>query len=125
LCRIKVWVLTGDKTETAVNIGFGCKLLTNDMQLVNISGDDNKKIKSQINALAQQFANVSADYFMQYGLIIEGSALSYCLSDELVSQTLSICMKCGVVICCRVTPIQKFAVNFSLFFFILGLMLWV
>ena len=24
---IKVWVLTGDKTETAINIGFSCKLL--------------------------------------------------------------------------------------------------
>lgn len=24
---IKVWVLTGDKTETAINIGFSCQLL--------------------------------------------------------------------------------------------------
>ena len=24
---IKVWVLTGDKIETAINIGFSCKLL--------------------------------------------------------------------------------------------------
>lgn len=26
--NIKVWVLTGDKTDTAKNIGFSCKLLT-------------------------------------------------------------------------------------------------
>lgn len=25
---INVWVLTGDKIETAINIGFACKLLT-------------------------------------------------------------------------------------------------
>ena len=25
--RIKIWVLTGDKIETAINIGFSCKLL--------------------------------------------------------------------------------------------------
>jgi P-type E1-E2 ATPase len=25
---IKVWVLTGDKIETAINIGFSCQLLT-------------------------------------------------------------------------------------------------
>ena len=25
---IKIWVLTGDKIETAINIGFSCKLLT-------------------------------------------------------------------------------------------------
>ena len=24
---IKVWVLTGDKRETAINVGFSCKLL--------------------------------------------------------------------------------------------------
>uniref|UniRef100_UPI003AAAC7FA phospholipid-transporting ATPase IC-like n=1 Tax=Centroberyx gerrardi TaxID=166262 RepID=UPI003AAAC7FA len=30
---IKIWVLTGDKKETAENIGFSCELLTDDMQL--------------------------------------------------------------------------------------------
>ena len=25
---IKIWVLTGDKQETAVNIGFACNLIT-------------------------------------------------------------------------------------------------
>jgi P-type E1-E2 ATPase len=29
---IKVWVLTGDKIETAVNIGFSTALLDNDME---------------------------------------------------------------------------------------------
>lgn len=24
---VKVWVLTGDKVETAINIGYSCKLL--------------------------------------------------------------------------------------------------
>jgi len=28
---IKIWVLTGDKLETAINIGFSCKLLTEDL----------------------------------------------------------------------------------------------
>lgn len=27
---IKVWVLTGDKVDTAKNIGFSCKLLVHD-----------------------------------------------------------------------------------------------
>ncbi len=31
---IKVWVLTGDKIETAVNIGYSCKLLTEDTMLI-------------------------------------------------------------------------------------------
>ncbi|XP_029469990.1 phospholipid-transporting ATPase IK [Rhinatrema bivittatum] len=33
--NIKVWMLTGDKQETAVNIGFSCKLLTDDMAILN------------------------------------------------------------------------------------------
>ncbi|KAJ3304337.1 hypothetical protein HDU76_005222 [Blyttiomyces sp. JEL0837] len=31
---IKVWVLTGDRQETAINIGFSCKLLTEEMSLI-------------------------------------------------------------------------------------------
>jgi P-type E1-E2 ATPase len=30
---IQVWVLTGDKIETAINIGYSCELLTNDMNM--------------------------------------------------------------------------------------------
>ena len=28
---IKVWVLTGDKVETAINIGYSCRLLNDEM----------------------------------------------------------------------------------------------
>lgn len=39
---IKLWVLTGDKVETAINIGFSCNLLNNDMELlvVKTAGED-------------------------------------------------------------------------------------
>jgi hypothetical protein len=33
---IKTWVLTGDKVETAINIGFSCRLLTDDMDLIHV-----------------------------------------------------------------------------------------
>ncbi|XP_061676915.1 phospholipid-transporting ATPase ID [Syngnathoides biaculeatus] len=36
LANIKTWVLTGDKQETAVNIGYSCKMLTDDMTEVFI-----------------------------------------------------------------------------------------
>lgn len=43
---IKLWVLTGDKVETAINIGFSCNLLQNTMQLLVIktAGEDIEKI---------------------------------------------------------------------------------
>ena len=34
---IKVWVLTGDKQETAINIGYSCKLLKASMKIFKIN----------------------------------------------------------------------------------------
>jgi len=34
--NIKLWVLTGDKQETAINIGYSCNMLTEDMKNVFI-----------------------------------------------------------------------------------------
>jgi len=41
---IQIWVLTGDKVETAINIGFSCELLTNDMNMFLIQELKPKKI---------------------------------------------------------------------------------
>lgn len=35
---MKVWILTGDKQETAINIGFSSRQLTNKMTLLIING---------------------------------------------------------------------------------------
>lgn len=37
---IKVWVLTGDKVETAINIGYSCQLLNPEMKLIIIEERD-------------------------------------------------------------------------------------
>jgi phospholipid-translocating ATPase len=42
---VKVWVLTGDKIETAINIGYSCELLVNDMELFQIDQDRSKDIR--------------------------------------------------------------------------------
>uniref|UniRef100_A0A8C5HBA8 Phospholipid-transporting ATPase n=1 Tax=Gouania willdenowi TaxID=441366 RepID=A0A8C5HBA8_GOUWI len=41
---IKIWVLTGDKKETAENIGFSCSLLTDDMD-IHYGEDVNEKLR--------------------------------------------------------------------------------
>jgi magnesium-transporting ATPase (P-type) len=46
---VKVWVLTGDKIETAINIGFSCKLLDTEMDQFLIDGETSKDIESQID----------------------------------------------------------------------------
>jgi magnesium-transporting ATPase (P-type) len=44
IAGIQIWVLTGDKIETAINIGFSCQLLTNDMNMFLIKELKPKKI---------------------------------------------------------------------------------
>ena len=46
---IKVWVLTGDKVETAMNIGFSCRLLNNEMNTFILEQVKPKKIKIELN----------------------------------------------------------------------------
>ncbi|KAL8151902.1 hypothetical protein V2J09_021710 [Rumex salicifolius] len=36
---IKIWVLTGDKMETAINIAYACNLINNDMRQFIISSE--------------------------------------------------------------------------------------
>ncbi|KAH9736981.1 phospholipid-transporting ATPase [Citrus sinensis] len=42
---IKVWVLTGDKQDTAISIALSCKLLTPDMQQIIINGNSEEECK--------------------------------------------------------------------------------
>ena len=44
LAGIKVWVLTGDRQETAINIGMSCRLITESMNLVRNSFPGNSGI---------------------------------------------------------------------------------
>ena len=45
---IKVWVLTGDKVQTAVNIGYSCGLLNNDMEQYVVDTGDYVEIKNKL-----------------------------------------------------------------------------
>jgi phospholipid-transporting ATPase len=44
--NIKVWVLTGDRQETAINIGYSCKLLTEEMDLIVCDEEDHMSTKA-------------------------------------------------------------------------------
>jgi magnesium-transporting ATPase (P-type) len=54
---IKVWVLTGDKVETAINIGFSSKLLKRATTLIRIteSGSTAAEIEEQLQGLCETF----------------------------------------------------------------------
>lgn len=40
---IKIWMLTGDKLETAENIGYSCKLLNKNMEIIKCSNLEDVK----------------------------------------------------------------------------------
>lgn len=46
---IKIWVLTGDKQETAIEIGKSCKLIQEDMDLLILTSSHQEDFQSKLN----------------------------------------------------------------------------
>ncbi|VDO16710.1 unnamed protein product, partial [Brugia timori] len=47
--NIKIWILTGDKQETAINIGYSCNLLTENLREVFvIDGETEREVEVQL-----------------------------------------------------------------------------
>lgn len=100
---IKVWVLTGDKIETAVNIGFSCGLLTEDMIRIPIQSFKTHEIKQEI------LKGIEAIELRdnKFGLIISGESLTKINKPSILADFLKLASKCEVVLACRVSPQQK------------------
>ncbi|CAL1399731.1 unnamed protein product [Linum trigynum] len=115
---LKIWVLTGDKMETAINIGFACSLLRQGMKQIvissmnsdNLAQDSNQAVKDNIlNQLtnASQSIKLEKDPHAAFALIIDGKTLTYALEDDMKHVFLALAVDCASVICCRVSPKQK------------------
>lgn len=106
---IKVWVLTGDKIETARTIGFSCNLLNKDMTIKEIILKDAALITSQITELALEIKkDQNLGLNNQYALVVSGDALIPIMEDEALSKHFNeVAQKCAAVLCCRVSPKQK------------------
>jgi phospholipid-transporting ATPase len=59
---IKVWVLTGDKQETAVSIGLSCRLLTQSMETIIINGSSEFECKRLLADAKAKYGIKSADF---------------------------------------------------------------
>ena len=77
---IKVWVLTGDKVETAINIGYSCKLLNNEMNQFIINGDTPRAIFEQIKEARKDQA--VTQFVQDAAVIVTGDALLKISADE-------------------------------------------
>ena len=98
--HINVWIITGDKRETAINIGYACSLLSGDMKLVVLDdNDENKLIEIIESSLNNNESNLA--------LIASGAALEILLNEKNQELFYQLSLKCQSVICCRVSPSQK------------------
>lgn len=95
---INFWLLTGDKQETAINVGFSCKLLSRSMPLILINEETFDATRKVI------LETVSTP---ESALVIDGRSLEYALSPDLKLDFMRIALQCKSVICCRVSPFQK------------------
>ncbi|CAK9313339.1 unnamed protein product [Citrullus colocynthis] len=117
---IKVWVLTGDKQETAISIGYSSKLLTNKMTQIIINSNSAESCKRKLEdaiIMTKKLATASGVALdnerstevvpTSVALIIDGSSLVHILDSELEEQLFQLSCNCSVVLCCRVAPLQK------------------
>lgn len=109
---IKIWVLTGDRQETAINIGMSCKLLSEDMNLLIINeetkADTKQNLEDKLNAIYEHQADINESTLdSSLALIIDGHSLGFALEPELEDTFIALATRCKAVICCRVSPLQK------------------
>ncbi|KAM9577272.1 phospholipid-transporting ATPase IG isoform 1-T1 [Trichechus inunguis] len=128
---LKVWVLTGDKMETAKSTCYACRLFQTSTELLELTTKTIKECerKDRLHELLIEYRKKLLREFpkstkrnckkrawtdQEYGLIIDGATLSLilnssqeCGSSNYKSIFLQICMKCTAVLCCRMAPLQK------------------
>ncbi|PON66862.1 P-type ATPase, subfamily IV [Parasponia andersonii] len=117
---IKMWVLTGDKQETAISIGYSSKLLNSKMTQIIINSNSKESCRrclQEATDMAKKLMTMpgvtcdtggtSRVTFTQAALIVDGTSLVYILDSELEEQLFELASKCSVVLCCRVAPLQK------------------
>ncbi|CAG8517899.1 5472_t:CDS:2, partial [Gigaspora rosea] len=100
LAGIKIWMLTGDKRETAINIGHSCSLIKDNSIKIII---DQKNISN-----LKIINNTPKDDKSHIVIIIDGETLTTIeQDDELMECFLDLGIKCDALICCRASPSQK------------------
>jgi len=118
---IIIWILTGDKLETAVNIAFSCGHFQRGMEMLELSGLNNvestliefgyllilhfyyKVAVKLYNSFRKQISGGGGRHF---GLVIDGLALTQALSQYRILLA-EVAVHCKAVVCCRMSLIQK------------------
>jgi phospholipid-translocating ATPase len=95
---IKIWMLTGDKMETAICIATSAKLVSKDHTVYCFPEVSNRH---QVHEKLNDFRRKS-----DCALVITGKALEVCLSHY-EGEFIELACQCPAVVCCRCSPTQK------------------
>ncbi|XP_040349814.1 phospholipid-transporting ATPase VA isoform X1 [Herpailurus yagouaroundi] len=129
---LQIWVLTGDKQETAINIAYACKLLDHDEEVITLNAESQEACEALLDqclyyvqsrspriAPEKTTDNVSVGFSPlcppststtsgpSPSLVIDGRSLAYALEKNLEDKFLFLAKQCRSVLCCRSTPLQK------------------
>jgi phospholipid-translocating ATPase len=100
---IRVWMLTGDKRETAINIGYSCSLIKDYSTTIII--DSNVDLKSMMKGALKDVKNGRAQHPVA---VVDGATLMKIEKDpDIMEIFVDLGILCEAVICCRVSPSQK------------------
>lgn len=95
---IKIWMVTGDKTETSLNIAYSSHILDKQTDLLTIPENSTPY---QIEALLSTDENIE-------NIVLSSNELNTILSSTVLTNLFSkTAFNCNTVICSRVTPKQK------------------
>lgn len=104
--NINVWMLTGDKLETAENIGNSSKLIKEDFKTIVIR--EEKDVDVAFGEIKNEVKKGSQSDRKSCALIIDGPMLDFILrTKEKRNNFIKYSKQCESVICCRTTPKQK------------------
>lgn len=102
--NIKMWMLTGDKRETAINIGHSCRLIK-DYSSVTVLDHETGQVEQRIAATMLDINNAKVAHSV---VVIDGQTLALLEVDKpLCALFYELAILADSVICCRASPSQK------------------
>uniref|UniRef100_A0A8D2CS01 Phospholipid-transporting ATPase n=1 Tax=Sciurus vulgaris TaxID=55149 RepID=A0A8D2CS01_SCIVU len=116
---LQIWVLTGDKQETAINIAYACKLLDHDEEVITLNAESQEACAALLDQCLHHVQSrgsytpektescVNVGFSSLPSLVIDGRSLAYALDKNLEDKFLFLAKQCRSVLCCRSTPLQK------------------
>ena len=102
--KIKMWMLTGDKRETAINIGYSCRLIK-DYSNVTVLDHETGQVEQTIGAAILAINSGTVAHSV---VVVDGQTLSKITELETLTTLFhELAILADSVICCRASPSQK------------------